>query len=506
MTKIFPQLLLAIITVFAFAFYYPSSLELWNTWQSIDEYSHGPMMLMIAVYYLYKRREMLSFPQTSGRLLGVIILLLGLGLFLMALKANIMSATHVSFLIVLLGGGMIAGGYRYASYLSVPLILVLFVIPPPYFLNANLSWRLQLLSTDVSVTALRFIGVSVFQNGNVIDLGLRQLEVAEACSGLRYLYPMLGLGVLVGFIFNTPWWKKILFVLCAAAIAVGINILRIFVIGVLVEYADLSVSDGFLHFFEGWVYFIISFVIMMGMCWMIMSSKERDSLGYTPKLPAIEKPQYLNLQTVYGAAGIIVVGGGLVITQWINGLTSVIPERESFQQFPRNYLGRQATTEIMPVLQQEILALDDYFLGTYEAKDKLPINLFVAYYKEQSAGRTPHSPRVCVPAGGWEIEKLDETEITINGVAFPVNRVIIKKGTFRQLLYYWFQQRGDEVANEYKAKLDLLVGSLTSRRTDGALIRWHIPVPDESKLDESEQELKEFISAAMQDMPRFVPK
>ena len=138
----------------------------------------------------------------------------------------------------------------------VPIIFLLFAIPLPYFIDAVLSYRLQLISSELGTAFIRLFQIPVFREGNVIDLGVYKLQVVEACSGLRYLYPLMSLGFLAAYFFQAPIWQRALIFLSTIPITIVMNSLRIGIVGILVDHFGPQDADGFLHMFEGWIIFI----------------------------------------------------------------------------------------------------------------------------------------------------------------------------------------------------------------------------------------------------------
>jgi EpsI family protein len=125
----------------------------------------------------------------------------------------------------------------------------------------------------------------------------------------------------------------------------------------------------------------------------------------------------------------------------------------------------------------------------------------VAYYSSQRKGTSPHSPRVCIPGGGWEIASLERQNV--NGL--PVNRVIIRKELSSQLVYYWFEERGIPVANEYVKKWMLFRDAFQINRTDGALVRVTTPIFDTESIKDAEQRAQNFIRSARPKLVDFLP-
>ncbi len=500
------KILLLFSVLLTLAFYAPDAELLWSAWMIQEEFSHGPLMLGVAVFLLWKRRDLLKSPDSRGHLVGVMIIAASIIIYAMAIKSGIQNARHLSVLAILFGLFMTFGGFTYARYVFPALILLPFVVPPPTFLNSNLSYGLQLFSTDVSVFSLRAIGVTVFQDGNIIDLGKMKLEVAEACSGLRYLYPMIGLGALSGMLFDIHLWKRGLFLILAAGISIIMNSVRIFLTGAFVEFTDMGVSEGFFHLFEGWVFFLISFVIVLGACWLTLSKKEKATIGNGVLNVSDIEPTNAEINLRAPVMSAVALCVALVpLTLYLRNLEPTIPARTNFSSFPLKIGNLIAEEDQIPGIEAQILQMSDYFLGHYKEQNLPPISLFIGYYDQQSAGRTPHSPRVCIPSGGWEIRDLQTIELIKDGKPVPVNRVLIGKGEQKLLVYYWFQQRGKFIANEYAAKFNLLLGGLTSSRTDGALVRLSMPISSTMSEVVADKRLEEFSSNLFPIMPKYVP-
>ena len=126
------------------------------------------------------------------------------------------------------------------------------------------------------------------------------------------------------------------------------------------------------------------------------------------------------------------------------------------------------------------------------------MNLYVAYYESQRAGGSVHSPKSCIPGGGWVIESIDQVSVDglkHNGEAINVNRVKIAKGDYKQLVYYWFDQRGRNITNEYLLKWYLFWDSLTRHRSDGSLIRLTTMIGPNDSWEAGEARLKAFADA-----------
>ena len=108
---------------------------------------------------------------------------------------------------------------------------------------------------------------------------------------------------------------------------------------------------------------------------------------------------------------------------------------------------------------------------------KLPVWLYVGFYESQRTGATYHSPKNCLPGAGWQFVKSDWMTLPMPGnVDITINKVLIQKGLDKQIILYWYHDRGRVIASEYWAKGYLVWDALTKNRTDGSLVRISVPV------------------------------
>ncbi|MBV1906051.1 MAG: VPLPA-CTERM-specific exosortase XrtD [Pseudomonadales bacterium] len=486
-------------------------------WQR-EEYSHSYLLPLLALGLFAQKMPRLPDQQPQLAWLGLLLLLFSLAIILAGNLSALYIIVQYGFILLLLALGLSVLGVRGALILWAGFVLLLFMVPLPNFLYNNLSQSLQLWSSSMGVFVIRLMDISVYLEGNVIDLGTYQLQVVEACSGLRYLFPLLSFGFLLAYLYQGAWWQRLIVILSTAPITVLMNSFRIGVIGILVEHWGIGMADGFLHYFEGWVIFISCIGLLMLEIFLLnrlfgaggpvldrfdLSFPEWSSL----KLPPVTG--WAQLMPLMACVLAIVVFGGL--TANIENRAELQPERTRFTRFPlfhENWLGREGRID-SAVLQS--LKLTDHLIADYTSPDySLPVNLYVAYYGSQRKGASVHSPRSCIPGDGWVIADLSQKTLpTIkegSGVSsLQVNRVLIQKGEVGQLVYYWFDMRGRNLTNEYLVKWYLFWDSLVKNRSDGALVRLVVPLPDGTDIENAEAELQEFIYDFYPRFRDFIP-
>ena len=184
------------------------------------------------------------------------------------------------------------------------------------------------------------------------------------------------------------------------------------------------------------------------------------------------------------------------------------PARTVFSEFPLQLGDWHGQPTRLEEEYVQALKFTDYILADYATASRPPVNFYVSYYDSQRKGESAHSPKVCLPGGGWLIE--DFGQRTIPRVAnfgrpFAVNRAVMVQGNERQLVYYWFQQRGRIITGEYQLKWFLFWDSLTRNRTDGALVRLITPLGPTTSVDRADAALREFAGVAEPRLQGYLP-
>lgn len=458
--------------------YHQSTAYLFQEWMENEDYGHGLFVPLISLALIWWRREQLLTVGYSPTWWGLLPIGLGVALFIAGELATLFVLQHLSLWCVLVGLVLSMTGLQATRRMAFPLGYLLAAIPPPHMVQQSLSSSLQLISSALGVGWLQLIDVTAFREGNVIDLGPIQLQVVEACSGLRYLFPLLALTVLCAYLFQDRMWRRVILVASTVPLAVLLNGLRIGMIGVLVEHFGKGAAEGFMHFFEGWFLFMLS-LALLGMELWLLGKIGTGARGADAPRPAEERrpsPVMTQFSLSVGGPGLAcaaVLAATLAASWLISAQEAIPPLRHNFLDFPMQLAGRNGESMAMERQYIEALRFDDYLLADYQGPGG-PINVYAAYYRSQRSGQATHSPKTCIPGGGWEIVSHEEVAVPTDqraGSGLRVNRVVIQKGNQKQVVLYWFKQRNRLVTDEFLVKAFLLWDAITMRRSDGALIR-----------------------------------
>lgn len=160
----------------------------------------------------------------------------------------------------------------------------------------------------------------------------------------------------------------------------------------------------------------------------------------------------------------------------------VNPANKPLNQLPEQLGSWKMSKEgVVDDETREVLKADELLnRGYVNVALRVEANLFVAYFKTQRTGQTPHSPKNCLPGNGWTQSLSDTIHVTVPGRAEPieVNRYLVSKGENKSIVVYWYQSRDRVVASEYRARFYTAADAIRFNRTDTALVRVVIPVVD----------------------------
>ena len=188
------------------------------------------------------------------------------------------------------------------------------------------------------------------------------------------------------------------------------------------------------------------------------------------------------------------------------GHSQDVPPLKPLSEFPLQIDSWVGSPERFSDRVYEILGVDDTFMATYRNSGGGWVQLYVGFYESQRKGKMIHSPKHCMPGGGWNIVQTSLVPIGMpdrNG-DISVLKLMLQKGGERQMVLYWFQSRGRFIASEYFDKIYLILDSITRSRTDGSFVRLISPVHENG--DEIALEtLKEFASRVIPVLEEYLP-
>jgi exosortase len=247
--------------------YWPTLANLVRVWSSVTDYAHGFLVLPLALYFLWVRRDRFPGLSESSPLIAAGLLVASLVL------RHAGDAFYFTFLdgwsLVPWAAAVCAclGGVPLLRWCGPSLVFLLFMVPLPFSLEHDLSGPLQRLATLLSTHTLQFLGQPGFAEGNVIVLGQQRLEVAQACSGLRLFMGIVALTYAYVVVLRRPLWEKLVLIAAAVPIAILANAARIVASGLL--YQQLlpgPAARAWIHDGAGWGMILLA----AGLFWLLL--------------------------------------------------------------------------------------------------------------------------------------------------------------------------------------------------------------------------------------------
>jgi len=242
--------------------YAPVLAGLAKQWATDPDMGHGFLVPCVAGYVVWRRRASLRnathVPCYAG--FGLIIWG-GVQMILGNLAAQVF-IMRTAFLISVLGTVLFLGGAQTVRILQFPLFSLIFMIPIPATLYAQITLPLQILASTVAEAGLNWISIPVLRDGNILELANQRISVVEACSGMRSLLSLAFVGLIYAYFFELKIWMRVLLTAITIPVAIAANAARVTLTGVLATYSP-SLAQGTLHVLEGWGLFLLALAILV---------------------------------------------------------------------------------------------------------------------------------------------------------------------------------------------------------------------------------------------------
>lgn len=235
-------------------------------------YSHGWIVPVFSLVLLWMRWQPFGPVPAHERWIGVGLLALGLSTRLFAAELGMHPVDRISFLPSIFGVFMLVGGMHIIRWAWPALFFLVFMFPLPNVLERPVLGGLQKLASICSTFVLQTMGMAAFRQGNLISIPGSELNIAEACAGLRMGTIFAAMAVFMVFIIERPWWDKFVILLSAIPIALLVNIIRITIIGLLYWITpDNNIAHKLGHDWAG----LFMMPLALGFLWLELQILER---------------------------------------------------------------------------------------------------------------------------------------------------------------------------------------------------------------------------------------
>jgi exosortase len=243
--------------------YFPVLYDLILDWYIDSNYSHGFLILPIALWLIWRKRKELAETPINRNSLGLIFIIGSLFLLIAGTAGAEYFTTRVSFVFLLFSISLYMFGWQLSRKIWFAFFFMLFMIPIPYVIYYSVTFPMQLFASKVSTAILGVIGLPLLRQGNIIHIPNYSLEVAEACSGIRSLFSLLALGALFAYFTQPNKIKALILFLSTIPIAIAGNVFRISMTALAAHVISPKFAEGTLHEISGLLVFMFSLVLLV---------------------------------------------------------------------------------------------------------------------------------------------------------------------------------------------------------------------------------------------------
>jgi exosortase len=252
--------------VFAYSRVTPLLVRTWSR----DDYSHGVLVPLIALYFVWADRKRLrNLPIQPNIPGGLILTLTGSLMLMMGNIGGVVIFQELSLIIIIPGLILTLLGTRYLIALALPLAYLILMVPILDEVIDKIHWPFQLFSAKMGSTLLKIFDIPFFLRSNYFELPHMMLEVAEECSGVRYLISIIAIGIPLAYFTQRGWWRKVALVITAVIIGILSNGVRVAFVVLCAYYYGKNNIQGPLHMFQGLFVSIVGFIFLFISAWIL---------------------------------------------------------------------------------------------------------------------------------------------------------------------------------------------------------------------------------------------
>lgn len=472
--------ILAAVLIFA---YFGTFVSLIREWSVRDDYSHGFLIPFISVYFAWAKRERLKRLQIQpGILSGLSILVIGVMMLIAGDTGGVEAVKQTSLLVTLPGLVLLLGGAQFLRALLLPLAYLILMIPP--VLDALIGWMhwpFQLFAVKTAAILLSAISIPVFHHAQFLELPNATIDVANACSGVRYLISIIAIGIPLAVFTQKTITRRILLIALSILVGIIANPMRIALIGVW-AYKTGEVTHGPLHVFQGLFISIIALIFLFAFAWFLARSSFTSypgacsfNEGRRPEQTEMsarknnnkigdgtDREQMKRFHAAWFASLAVFAAAGLFLSTY---RPVQVPLGKNLRDFPA-VIGewravKEGGIESVPTLP----GADTSFARTYRNSNGRELTLYVGYFAFQRRDKQfVH----------WDMRELyDDIEELIvpfaSDSSTKVNSTTIQTGIDKFKVLYWYYLNGNIITDPYRAKLMTALNSLIGR-TSGAIV------------------------------------
>ncbi len=472
--------------------YLPSFYDIFTGTWSTEENAHGPIILGISLWLLYRNwPQMLAASEgRRGSALGWPLLVFSVALYFLGRSQSIAIFEIGSFLTTLASLLLITRGSAALKAQWFPLFFMLFMLPLPPSLVDMLTMPMKTAVSYVVEKVLWAVGYPISRTGVILQIGQYQLLVADACAGLHTLFTLEALGLLyLNVVRHNSWFRNVALAILIVPISFTSNVIRVMVLTLITYHFGDAAGQGFLHGFAGMVLFVSALMLIIGTDSLLRFGVRESALPLSAR--DTDAPSSLGPRT-FGpmrrtVAAAVLMGAAVLATIALQPqklLADTGPRIELDKSVPTAFGDWKLDPDLGAMVPSETaqertrLIYSQTLSRTYINSQGERIMLSIAYGSVQTQQLRAHRQEVCYRAQGFEIDELYSQDLRIDGVDVPATRMVAHNGPRIEPVTYWFTMGNSLVRSYYDRQMVQLKYALSDYIPDGYLYRVSSINPD----------------------------
>ena len=466
------------------AAYWQTVASIGGTWLRSETYAHGFLILPVSGYLVWRRRAALAHLTPRVQWLGLTAVVGLTLLWLAGEAAEVLFLRQVAVVAMIPATAWALLGDRVVRALAFPLAYLVFAVP----WGQSLVPYLQDFTAAFSVWLLNLTGIPVFWEGRLISIPTGDFEVAEACSGIRYVIASLAVGCIYAYLSYRSAWKRLAFLGAALLVPVLANGLRAYGIILLAYLSDMRLATGVDHILYGWVFFG---VVMLLLFWIGSFWSEDAEPPAEPKVRTGERGGVAPF-ALLGAA-VLAVGlgaGGPVAAGWTDRLRPEVSTRVELPPAGESWRGPSMASPVW----------DPGFAGADVTRHRIyrrngatrGVHLLVVHYRRERQGAELINDQNRLYGSEW---RRVAGEVRSPGVGHlsAIRELRLASGRENRLIWSWYDIGGWLTARPVLAKAFAALNRLSGGAGDATLVAVAADYP--LRPDRARSRLRAFLAA-----------
>jgi len=435
-----------LITVLIISYWhtYTSIVEIW--WRS-DTFAHGFIIIPISLYLIWQRREVLGKQIPHPEKWGIIVMVMLVLLWMISHAINVLVVQQLAVVAMIPVITWAILGNKLAWLMAFPLAYLFFAVP----MGEMLIPELQDITALITVKALQLTGVPVLWEGRFLSIPSGSFEVAEACSGIRYLIASLALGTLFSYLSFHSLGRKIFFILLSIIVPIIANGIRAYGIIMLADLSDYKLAVGIDHVIYGWIFFGFVMLLLFWMGSLLRDDNPMNEAMVADKNTQVNQFHGMKVHIYWAVlVGLIIVSGPLMALRQDTvknpgHLDISLPSASNTWSGPFSADGdwrpmfKGATSEM---------------LGKYR-KAGDDVQIYIASYARQHQGaELINSSNILYQRKYWKRVNEATVEVSLDDAKkFPVTVTTIRAQGKSRMLWSWYEIGRYRTTNKFLAKI-----------------------------------------------------